>query len=59
MEVRWTEQALIALEDVFEYGSRFSQERSVDYTAALIDFCDALGELPWKYPACEELPDPE
>jgi plasmid stabilization system protein ParE len=59
MEVSWTEHALLALEDVFNYGSRFSQERSIDYTSELIDFCDALGDFPFKYPACEELPDPE
>jgi plasmid stabilization system protein ParE len=59
MEVAWTQHALDALEEVFQFGSRYSQDRAVDYVDQLIDFCDTLVPSPKKFPACPELPHPD
>jgi plasmid stabilization system protein ParE len=59
MEVAWTQHALDALEEVFHFGSRYSQDRAVDYGDQIIDFCDALSQSPNKFPACPGLPHPD
>jgi len=59
MGVAWTQHALDALEEVFHFGSRYSQDRAVDYVGGVIDFCDTLGQSPKKFPVCPELPHPD
>lgn len=59
MEISWTQQALSSLEDVFQYGTRFSREMAIDYVDELISFCESLKEFPLRFPTCPELPHPE
>jgi plasmid stabilization system protein ParE len=59
MEVAWTQHALDALEEVFQFGSRYRLDRAVDYVDQIIDFCDTPGQFPHKFPVCPELPHPD